>query len=48
MVTDIMIRGIYHTGISTPDLERAIEFYSGLLGRSRTAPFVIMALPTSP
>ena len=27
-----MIRGIHHTGISTPNLERAIEFYSGLLG----------------
>ena len=27
-----MIRGIHHTGMSTPDLERAIEFYSGLLG----------------
>ena len=32
MVTAIMIRGIHHTGFSTPDLERAIEFYSGLLG----------------
>ena len=32
MVTDTMICGIHHTGFSTPDLERAIEFYSGLLG----------------
>ena len=32
MVADIMISGIHHTGFSTPDLERAIEFYSGLLG----------------
>ncbi len=27
-----MIRGIHHTGISTADLDRAIEFYEGLLG----------------
>jgi catechol 2,3-dioxygenase-like lactoylglutathione lyase family enzyme len=27
-----MIRGIHHTAISTGDLERAIDFYVGLLG----------------
>ena len=27
-----MIRGIHHTGISTPDLDRALAFYAGLLG----------------
>lgn len=27
-----MIRAIHHTAISTPDMERALEFYSGLLG----------------
>lgn len=26
-----MIRGIHHTGISTPDLDRFVEFYCGLL-----------------
>lgn len=27
-----MIRGIHHTAISTPDLERALAFYRDLLG----------------
>ncbi len=27
-----MIRGIHHTAISTPDLERAVTFYRDLLG----------------
>ncbi len=27
-----MIRGIHHTAISTGDLERAVDFYVGLLG----------------
>ncbi len=27
-----MIRGVHHPALSTPDLEKAIEFYCGLLG----------------
>lgn len=27
-----MIKGIHHTGISTPDIDRLMEFYCGLLG----------------
>jgi catechol 2,3-dioxygenase-like lactoylglutathione lyase family enzyme len=27
-----MIRGIHHAAISTPDIDKAIEFYCGLLG----------------
>ena len=27
-----MIRGIHHTAISTPDIDRAIAFYRDLLG----------------
>jgi catechol 2,3-dioxygenase-like lactoylglutathione lyase family enzyme len=34
-----MIEAIHHTGISTPDLERAIDFYCRLLGFEQIARF---------
>ncbi len=34
-----MIRGIHHTAISTPDLERSLAFYCGLLGFEQVMDF---------
>ncbi len=31
-MTELGIKGIHHVGISVPNLERAVEFYSGTLG----------------